>query len=1123
MTIRVAVGHRTSYRFDRPINVGPHQVRLRPAPHTRTPILGYGLRIEPADHFINWQQDPFGNFVARVVVPERTTELSFEVELIADMTPINPFDFFLEEDAEQIPFAYSADDQADLAAYLEIDDDGPLINEFVAQIDRTPQPTMDVLVDLNRRVLDAVTYGIRIEAGVQTSDETLGKGTGSCRDSAWLLCQVLRHLGLGSRFVSGYLVQLAADERPVDGPAGPLEDFTDLHAWTEVYIPGAGWIGLDPTSGLLAGEGHIPLAATPHYRGAAAVTGAIDPCEATLEYANTVTRILETPRTTQPYRPDQWAAANAVGAYVDQRLTEMDVRLTVGGEPTFVATNAQEAPEWNTDADGDEKRRLAEELVAGMRAELAPGGLLHVGQGKWYPGEPLPRWARTVFYRHDGEPIWADDRLTAGPTGPAVVEDGEAFANALAANLGGAAPDSGVEDASAGVRVIWAYEDPVYHLWQEASLPIGVENAEFDPQEAVLSDALHRARLARILDGGLSQPAGFVLPIGFAASGWVTSPWRFKRDQLFVLPGDSPVGLRLPLARLQVDAEPVQAAAERDPFDPSSEPFAPPGIGQIDALTVAGTVSTAICVEVREGVVYIFMPPVATAQAYLTLIDVVARTAAELDQPVRIEGYDPPSDPRLGTFAITPDPGVIEVNLPTTSTWDEAKALTSTVFEVAKTCGLSAEKFDLDGRHTGTGGGNHLTLGGATAADSPFLRRPDLLASLITYWQHHPSLSYVFAGTFVGPTSQAPRVDEARHDALDELEIAFDQIDRAGAHPPFWLVDRALRHLLVDMTGNTHRAEFCIDKLYPPEIGGRRLGVVELRGFEMPPHPEMSLIQQLLVRAIVARCWEHPYREPLVRWGTRLHDEFLLPHFAVADLADVCRDLRSHGYDIDESWFEPFIEFRFPRIGAIRVDDVTLELRRALEPWPVLGEELTASGTARAVDSSMERIQVEVIGAIPGRHTVTCNGRALALHPSGQDGRFVGGVRFRAWAPPSSLHPLLPADSTLIFDIVDVWSQRAIGGCRYHVSHPGGRVYDTAPVNENEAAGRRVARFWEFGHQPQPARTLGSSEVARADSFRPVGSPPGPLRAPVLESGATGFSTDLRRTPKAQRVLGVNG
>ena len=1113
MTIRVALEHRTTYTFDRPVQVFPHTVRLRPAPHSRTPIAAYSLRVTPERHFINWQQDPFGNYLARLVFPEPVSELDVTVDVVADMTVINPFDFFVEEYAERFPFSYPSALRADLEPYLRPVDEaepgsgpGELARAWVRrlneELDAAPEPPriVDFLVGVNTRLQHDIAYTVRMEPGVQSPDTTLGKALGSCRDSAWLLVSILRQVGLAARFVSGYLVQLTADQAALDGPSGPAEDFTDLHAWTEVFIPGAGWVGLDPTSGLFAGEGPIPLSATPHPSSAAPIAGATAPVGVTMAFSNTVRRIHEDPRVTKPYTDEQWAAADALGERVDAILDAGDVRLTMGGEPTFVSAADTSTPQWQSAADGPEKRRLAEDLAERLAEHWASGGVIHHGQGKWYPGEDLPRWNIAITWRADGIPIWQNPALLANPWDASALESGtpagrarvHGLARRIAAGLGIPEP-----------YVVPAYEDAFAGLLAEAQQPWGEGRPEtdVDPDDE-LADAARRAAAVSAVDARWGHPRGWVVPVFRITdeARWGTAQWRPRRKHLFLTPGTSPMGLRLPLSSLTWHEPPYEP--ERSPLEMSDllplivDGDAPPAA----VREIADAPRTALCVEERDGHMYVFLPPLERLEDSLELLAVVESAAKATGVPVVLEGYPLPFDLRTKTLSVTPDPGVIEVNTQPTSSWAEQRDLTLSLYADARETRLATEKFDVDGTHTGTGGGNHFTLGGATPADSPLLRRPDLLCSLITYWQHHPALSYVFSGRFIGPTSQAPRVDEGRHETLYELEIAFAELDRVSAEaerfaPPWggpalpWNTDRLLRHLLTDLTGNTHRAEFCIDKLYSPDSQRGRLGLLELRGFEMPPHARMALVQALLVRSLVARFWDEAYRGRLVRWGSRLHDRFLLPAFAAADLREIVADVNgwlagrpeADGARFDEAWLDPFLEFRFPRLGETRVAGVHLELRQAIEPWHVLGEEATAGGTARYVDSSVERVQVAASGLVEGRHVLTCNGVPIpmtavehggwgtALGSSDTPaaaGMFVGGVRYRAWAPWSALHPTMGVHSPLTFDLVDTWNGRSLGGFTYHVAHPGGRNYDTFPVNAVEAESRRAARFEVHGHTP---------------------------------------------------------
>ncbi len=1128
MAIHVALNHVTHYQYDRMVNMSPHIVRLRPAPHTRTPIHAYSLKITPeaGKHFINWQQDPYSNYLARLVFPEPAKELRVEVDLVCEMTVINPFDFFVEASAEKSPFVYEPILRKELLPYFETSAPGPLLAALVKKLKRKDIRTIDYIVEINATLNRMLKYLIRLEPGVQTPEETLQTKLGSCRDFAWLQVHLLRHLGMAARFVSGYLIQLVADVKSLDGPSGTEVDFTDLHAWAEVYLPGAGWIGLDATSGLLTGEGHIPLACTAEPISAAPITGATDTCESVLKHTMSVRRVYEDPRVTKPYTDEEWLEIEALGHLVDRKLKAGDVRLTMGGEPTFISIDDMDGAEWNTAAMGLLKRKLGGQLFKRLRTRFAAGGFLHFGQGKWYPGESLPRWALGCYWRKDGQPIWqepaliADDETDYGHG----EKDAKRFITELAHRLG-VAPEYALP----------GYEDAFYYLWKERRLPTNV-----DPFDSKLENQEDRARLAKVFEQGLEKVVGYALPLkptGRSAARWASGSWRFRAERMYLLPGDSPMGFRLPLDSLAwVTKSDYPSVYERDPFevvpalpeprlarqryigkptetstpegDREQKLDGPPttldraalegvgmahphaigkiasggyeeptsgaamGVGKSAILTLGksapNAIRTALCVETRKGKLHIFMPPMRYIEDYIDLVETIEETASKLKTPVVIEGYTPPHDPRINHLKVTPDPGVIEVNVQPVHTWDDAVKVTNGLYEDAYYSRLGTDKFMVDGRHSGTGGGNHIVVGGEVPQDSPFLRRPDLLKSLVAYWHNHPSLSYLFSGLFIGPTSQAPRADEGRSDNLYELEIAIQQV-KPGIAPQPWLVDRLFRNLLIDLTGNTHRAEFCIDKMYSPDSSSGRLGLVEFRGFEMPPHPRMSLTQQLLLRSLIARFWEKPYDAPLVRWGTELHDRFLLPHFVSADFEDVLSGLNSAGFPLMKKWFAPHFEFRFPIHGYVdlaHIGGIHLELRQAIEPWNVLGEEPAGGGTARFVDSSVERLQVKVTGRVNPRHVLAVNGVAVPLHNTGRVGEFVAGVRYRAWQPPSCLHPTIPAHGPLVFDLVDTWNDKSVGGCTYNVAHPGGRSYDDFPINAFAAEARRVARFFKFGHTP---------------------------------------------------------
>jgi uncharacterized protein (DUF2126 family) len=1035
MSIQVALNHWTRYRYDKAVSVGPQVIRLRPAPHCRTPILSYSLHVTPAAHFLNWQLDAHNNYLARVLFPNKTKEFVVEVDLVVELIPFNPFDFFLEPGVENYPFGYAPDLAKDLEPYLSVEPAAPLFQTFLRKVSRERRGTIGFLVDLNRRVRDEIEYVTRLDPGVQTCEQTLEKCTGSCRDSAWLLVQVLRHLGIAARFVSGYLIQLAADESAPEGPGGTQADSADFHAWAEVFLPGAGWIGMDPTSGLLAGEGHIPLVCTPSAASASPVEGTVELANVDFSYSMSIRRLNDPPRPSKPFTEEDWLKVEQVAHQVDADLEAQDVRLTMGGEPTFVGIDEPESPQWNIDALGPIKRTRGLTLIRCLREKVAPGALLHYGQGKWYPGEPLPRWALSCCWRADRVPVWENVDLIAR-------ED---------------------QDYSFGVADALEFIEAL-----SRRLEVSVENV----LPAYNSEAESKDPTGYILPIRRRQPEGRLC--------WSSQLWFPRPERLFLSPGDSAIGYRVATEAMPwVAPDELEYEYEAAPFEaritlpsrpsrrmdlfqknPVADPL--PALSST-AETAPELIRPALCVQAREGRLHVFLPYASQLADYLDLVAAVEDTCQYLHQPVWLEGYAPPFDPRLRSFSITPDPGVLEVNLPPASSWDELEQINTVLFEEARHNRLTAEKFSYDGSHLATGGGSHIVIGGATVLDSPFLRRPDLLRSMLTFWQNHPSLSYLFSGMYVGPTSQSPRVDEARTDALYELEVAFLNLPADDCPPA--MLDGLLRNLLVDVTGNAHRAEFCIDKLYPPEGRGLRLGLLELRAFEMAPHVRMSLIEMLLVRALVSMFWKRPFEGSLVRWGTALHDRFMLPHFVRRDFCDVLTWLRGSGYNFDEKWFAAQLEFRFPKIGSIAVDGIELELRHALEPWNVLAEETASGRTVRAVDSSFERIQVKLTAfTTESRYVITCNGRRVPLSSTGEHspvepGASVAAVRFRARQLSEVLHPTVPVHAPLTFDVIDRWKERSLGRCVCHVGSPDGRPYTARPMSTTEAADRRRQRF----------------------------------------------------------------
>lgn len=718
----------------------------------------------------------------------------------------------------------------------------------------------------------------------------------------------------------------------------------------------------------------------------------------------------------KPFSKVQWNSIQTLGRRIDQDIQKAGVGLTMGGEPTYVSASDRDSLQWRYEALGADKRRIGGQLLTRLQTRLGyDGSLLHYGLGKLYPGESVPRWALGCFWRLDGEPLWRNPDLLATD------------------------------------------ETRAHHTWKEAETFMSeLTRCLAIPTEAIIP--------VYELDGQV--PVGFVLPLLTTKLNdqciWQSCRWTGFDKGIILLPGLSAMGLRLPLDTL-TDANTVLAEACPDLTDDPIRPEATAPLAEDDSIRLA------LVVEVRRGVVHIFMPPIASARSYADVLTAIEATAEVLDCSIIVEGYNPPGNQGIQGFQITPDPGVLEVNIHPASNWDDLVHLHTILDEQAIACGLACEKYSHDGQLLGTGGGSHITIGGATPETSPLLRRPDLLRSFITYWQHHPSLSYVFAGQYIGPSSQSPRVDEARHDNLYELELAFLSLAPGKTVPPE-ILDRLLSPLLQDISGNTHRTALCIDKLYPLYTPRLQLGLLEFRGFEMPPHTGLRLLQMLLIRAFVMGFWRQPFTKPLKRWSSELRDRWLLPHYLLQDFQSVLRDLSAFGYAFELEWFAPFFQRRFPQIGKLSLMDNparVLEIRTALEPWPVIGD-AAGGGTSRPVDNSLERIQLYLTGALgdaphPGklaqRYVVLCNGHRVPMRSTGTTGNYVGSVRFRARLPIAHSHPVMSPHTPLQFQIIDTWQQQFLGGGTYYPQGPDSEVSSTLPRSFQEARSRLSQRF----------------------------------------------------------------
>lgn len=1073
MNTRIAIHHHIEQRFERKVNLSTHWLRLRPAPHTTSRVEAYSLKVGVEPHFLNWVRDPYENHLARLDLPEPVTGLCIRLELLVELSGRNPFDFLVEPSAFSFPFAYSEHLTKELAPYLKKDIPGPRLRAWLDALDVPPGYVIERLGDINLRFYDRLPAFGPSRPGAVDTEKVLAQGGGSPWEIAWLATLTLRHLGLAARFTSGYHIAMAQSE--------PTQDVARAHAWTEVYLPGAGWIGLDPAAGVFTSEAHIPLASAPEYLRTMPVTGYFEHCRASLEETLTVRRMTPAGES-GPYSECQWADIVALGRRVNDELQSRTIDLHLGQSLSFVSA-AAEAPEWTTAALGADKSRAAEDLLYRLKARLAPGGIVHLGQGQWMGGEGLPRWRLGLFFRGDGFPVWREASLLGRRQAAFKPTSADAcrFAALLAQNLG-----------LASDFVMPAYEDGLHQFWLHRA------DLNSTPATEDLSDPGKRRALAARLTGDHDEPAGFVLPLRWdpVAEAWSSGVWSFRRGRLVLLPGESALGYRLPLDSLPVgDWATAEPEPERCQFD--ERPLLPRDFGELNARFTTVTPATesfatadpqyrdtrpprtALAVQVRHGQVHVFLPPLTHLEHYLSLVAAVEATAKQVGVPVMPEGYEPPEDHRLLRLTLEPDSGCLKLLLPEIAGFAAQSALMEAAYAEAWAAGLRGERRMADGTSLAPGGRAEIRLGGTMPANSPFFRSPELLRSLIVYWQRHPSLSYLFAGRLIGPGGTAPRPDEGRDDALYELAIALERIPSGPCAVP-WVPDRLLRHLLADPSGDMRRAEIRIDQLYPPDRSSLRLGRTIVRSFETPPVPRMAALQALLVQGLILVFAREPVRAEPVEWRSALHDRFMLPQVLWEDFLGVLRDLKNADLPFQAEWFLPLVELRFPVLGRVQAGDLELELRTALEPWPVLAEESTPSGTVRFLDVANDKVQVLCRGATPGRHVLVCNGLRVPLRSAERTGELVAGVRFKACELPSTLHPTQPAVDSLVFDLVDAWSGRVLGGCTYIPSQPDPEA--TIELGRNVGFSREAAPY------PSGAAPVRGAPGRLEGTFLPSGS-----------------------------------
>ena len=1024
---RFAISFQTAIAFERRVRLSTHWARLRPAPHTRAAIAAYTLAIDAEPHFINWVRDPFENYLARLDFHEPLQRIALNMELVLDLTPVNPFDFLLENDFSHYPLTYSEQLHKELIPYLYLPVAGSQMDSWLSSLKPTSGYLLDTLSDLNQQVHESLKFEGVTSPGPVNIDTVLSRRTGSAWEIAWLLTLGLRHFGLAARFVSGlYLFQSSSDEIPDHGA---------LHAWSEVFLPGAGWVGLDPANGILTTEGYIPLATAPDPLRALPLVGYFEACNYHEQQQVQVSRL--TPHlSTQHVSDAQWHDMGVVARHVDKLLDRENIQAASAPSLSFVASAYANDPEWSIQAMGGSKRNYAENLLSRLSQRLAPGIVVQAGQGEWFSGEPLPRWRLYGLYRRDGVACWQDPRWLAANNerGDCSFDEASQFIKLLAKIL---AIDTRF--------VLPAYEDQLHQLWMSRG------QMAYLPDSEELRNPILRQQLADRLSQSRDHPSAYVLPIRWdpVSQQWKSGCWQFRRQALYLVPGDSPPGFRLPLTSLPRNRDAVvEADPDRCQFEPrevlpslhgelaarlsnipKDQVFDPASAHADDEFTSAAP-RTALCIDVRDGHIHIFLPPLTHLEYYLELVAAIETVAARLQTQVVLEGYEPPYDARVQRFILEPDAGVLKLTLPEAENWDRVSSQLNAAYEEAAALGLYAERYSADGRRMPSGGGAELTVGGTEPALSPFLKQPAILRSFITFWHNHPSLSYFFAGRMIGASGDAPRVDEGRDDALYDLDMALRRIPDGLSEQP-WVPDRILRHLLTDTKGDMRRAEIRVDQLYPPERSATRLGRITIRSFEMAPSMRLAALQWLLTRSLLASFAIRPQAQALINWKGATHDRFLLPDWLWQDFQNVLQLINEIGIPLQAEWFSPYLELRFPALGNVQIGDLNLELRTAHENWPLLAEEFSGHGVSRFIDIANERVQVRLMGATPDRYAVVCNDKRVPLRECGQNGKYVGGVRYKTSNPLSTLHPTREPVRELVFDVVDTWTGKVIGGCTW--------------------------------------------------------------------------------------------